>query len=101
MANGQKFTTHGVLNFFVYGPISIEFFSAESWDQKGHVTKYSPLTISFQVDGMTCASCVYTIESNLVKREGIHSASVALATKRARIEFDPAVLGKFIWYQPI
>ena len=38
---------------------------------------------------MTCASCVHTIESKLQKHNGIHSASVALPTKRARVEFDP------------
>ena len=41
--NGQKFTTYGTLNFFVSGPILKLFFSAESLDQRGHVTKYSPL----------------------------------------------------------
>ena len=43
LPNGQKFTTYGTLNFFVSGPIFKSFFSAESLDQKGHVTKYSPL----------------------------------------------------------
>ena len=45
---------------------------------------------------MTCASCVHTIESKLIKIHGIQSASVALATKRAKVEFDPSVLGKFL-----
>ena len=40
---GQKFTTYAPLNFFVSGPISKIQLSAESLDQKGHVTKYSPL----------------------------------------------------------
>ena len=43
LPSGQKFTTYGTLNFFVSGPILKLFFSAESWDPKGHVTKYSPL----------------------------------------------------------
>ena len=38
-----KFTTCAPLNFFVYGPISIQFFSAENKDQEGHMTKYTPL----------------------------------------------------------
>ncbi len=42
---------------------------------------------------MTCASCVHTIESKLLKHNGIHSAAVALATKRAKVEFDPANIG--------
>ena len=43
---------------------------------------------------MTCASCVHTIESKLQKHNGVHAISVALATKRARVEFDPSILGK-------
>ena len=50
--------------------------------------------IHFQIDGMTCASCVHSIESNLKKHEGVHSATVALTTKRAKIEIDPSLLGK-------
>merc|ERR1719357_1915050 len=42
---------------------------------------------------MTCASCVHTIESKLQKHNGVHAISVALATKRARVEFDPSILG--------
>ena len=42
---------------------------------------------------MTCASCVHNIESRLTKTKGILGASVALATKKAHIQFDPDVLG--------
>lgn len=42
---------------------------------------------------MTCASCVHNIESKLASTKGIIVASVALATKKARIQFDPEVLG--------
>ena len=45
---------------------------------------------------MTCASCVHHIESNLLKQNGIHSARVALATKRAKVEFDPTLVGKLL-----
>ena len=54
--------------------------------------------IHFQIDGMTCASCVHSIESNLKKHEGVHSATVALTTKRAKIEIDPSLLGKLGFY---
>ena len=43
---------------------------------------------------MTCASCVHSIESNLTKHDGVISATVALTTKRAKIEIDPSLLGK-------
>ncbi|XP_013867465.1 copper-transporting ATPase 2 isoform X2 [Austrofundulus limnaeus] len=45
------------------------------------------------VSGMTCASCVHSIESKLTTTKGIISASVALATQKAHIQFDPEVLG--------
>lgn len=47
----------------------------------------------FQVRGMTCASCVHKIESNLTKEKGIIYASVALATNKAHIKFDSEVIG--------
>uniref|UniRef100_A0A4W6DFW8 Copper-transporting ATPase 2 n=1 Tax=Lates calcarifer TaxID=8187 RepID=A0A4W6DFW8_LATCA len=42
---------------------------------------------------MTCASCVHNIESKLTTTKGILGASVALATNKAQIQFDPEVLG--------
>ncbi|XP_035265797.1 copper-transporting ATPase 1 [Anguilla anguilla] len=45
------------------------------------------------VRGMTCASCVHKIESNLMKTKGILYASVALATNKAHISYDPEVTG--------
>lgn len=45
------------------------------------------------VRGMTCASCVHKIESNLMKQKGIVYASVALATNKAHVKYDPEVTG--------
>lgn len=42
---------------------------------------------------MTCASCVHNIESKLISTKGILGASVALATNKAQVQFDPEVLG--------
>ncbi|MDQ4099866.1 MAG: heavy metal translocating P-type ATPase, partial [Chloroflexota bacterium] len=39
---------------------------------------------------MTCASCVRRVERALGKVEGVHDASVNLATERARVRFDAA-----------
>uniref|UniRef100_G3PQ36 Copper-transporting ATPase 2 n=1 Tax=Gasterosteus aculeatus aculeatus TaxID=481459 RepID=G3PQ36_GASAC len=49
--------------------------------------------LDLTITGMTCASCVHNIESKLASTKGIIVASVALATKKARIQFDPEVLG--------
>ncbi|XP_001363336.2 copper-transporting ATPase 1 isoform X1 [Monodelphis domestica] len=45
------------------------------------------------VRGMTCASCVHKIESTLMKTRGIFYCSVALATNKAHIKYDPEVIG--------
>ncbi|XP_069319209.1 copper-transporting ATPase 1 isoform X1 [Eulemur rufifrons] len=45
------------------------------------------------VRGMTCASCVHKIESTLTKLRGISYCSVALATNKAHIKYDPEIIG--------
>ncbi|XP_067241092.1 copper-transporting ATPase 1 [Chanodichthys erythropterus] len=50
-------------------------------------------TLELVVRGMTCASCVHKIESNLMKQKGILYASVALATNKAHVKYDPEVTG--------
>ncbi|KAG7464824.1 hypothetical protein MATL_G00169680 [Megalops atlanticus] len=50
-------------------------------------------SLELVVRGMTCASCVHKIESNLMKAKGIFYASVALATNKAHIKYDPEVTG--------
>ncbi|KAM4789933.1 copper-transporting ATPase 2 isoform 1-T1 [Cyanocitta cristata] len=49
--------------------------------------------VELLVTGMTCASCVHNIESKLMRTNGIFSASVALATSKAHIQFDPEIIG--------
>ncbi|CAF1413151.1 unnamed protein product, partial [Rotaria sordida] len=49
-------------------------------------------TCHFTVLGMTCASCVDSIQRNLSKVEGIHSVVVALLAQRAEVKYDPAHL---------
>ncbi len=44
------------------------------------------------VTGMTCANCVATVERNLKKLDGVHTATVNLASERATLEYDPALL---------
>jgi len=46
--------------------------------------------LSIGVQGMTCASCVGRVERTLAKLEGVHEATVNLATERASVSFDPA-----------
>ena len=56
-----------------------------------------PITVAViysQVTGMTCASCVHLIEQTLAGTNGVNSASVALATGKAIVEFDPSKIGQ-------
>uniref|UniRef100_A0A8C5LBW0 Copper-transporting ATPase 2 n=1 Tax=Jaculus jaculus TaxID=51337 RepID=A0A8C5LBW0_JACJA len=49
--------------------------------------------IELIITGMTCASCVHNIESKLTRMSGITYASVALATSKAHVKFDPEIIG--------
>ncbi len=46
--------------------------------------------IELPIAGMTCAACSTRLEKNLNRLRGV-SASVNLATEKARVEFDPAL----------
>lgn len=48
--------------------------------------------INLPVTGMTCASCVRTVERVLTKTEGVSEATVNLATERAHISYDPVLV---------
>ncbi|MEM2943806.1 MAG: heavy metal translocating P-type ATPase [Methanomassiliicoccales archaeon] len=45
--------------------------------------------ITLAIKGMTCATCAQTIEEALLRLEGVHDATVNLATERARVIYDP------------
>ncbi|MDQ3399520.1 MAG: heavy metal translocating P-type ATPase, partial [Chloroflexota bacterium] len=53
----------------------------------------APGEMTLPVEGMTCASCVRRIEKALAKVDGVDTASVNLATEKARVVFDPAKAG--------
>ena len=48
-------------------------------------------TITFDVEGMTCASCAVRIERVLGKQEGVESAVVNLTGKEARVQVRPGI----------
>ncbi len=49
--------------------------------------------IRLQVDGLRCASCVWVTENVLQRTEGVKEASLSYATGRARVRWDPAMVG--------
>src|SRR5689334_8105737 len=50
----------------------------------------SDVVLDIPVEGMTCASCVSRVEKVLRTVDGVTSASVNLATERARVSYAPA-----------
>ncbi len=53
-----------------------------------------PTELTLPVVGMTCASCVNRIERFLGRTEGVAEANVNLATERATVRFDPALVDR-------
>ena len=49
-------------------------------------------TIQLPIEGMTCATCAGRIEKVLGKVQGVHLASVNLASEQAHITYDPALV---------
>ncbi|MCX8153232.1 MAG: heavy metal translocating P-type ATPase [Candidatus Bathyarchaeota archaeon] len=47
-------------------------------------------TLTLQIGGMTCASCVQIIAKALRNTAGVKDANVNLATEKATVSFDPA-----------
>ncbi len=48
-----------------------------------------PVTKTFAVRGMTCASCVRRVEDALQKADGVQRAQVNLATERVTVSYNP------------
>ena len=46
------------------------------------------------IEGMTCASCAARIEKALSGQDGVRSAAVNFAAKRATVTYDPETLGR-------
>ncbi|KAL1117904.1 hypothetical protein AAG570_004217 [Ranatra chinensis] len=49
--------------------------------------------VEIKIGGMTCASCVNKIESNVSKLQGVTSSRVALTTQQGKFVFDPSETG--------
>ena len=50
-------------------------------------------TVEVRIEGMTCGSCVRSIEGTLSQRSGVRSAHVSLAEHRGTFEYDPLLTG--------
>ena len=48
--------------------------------------------VTVDVDGMTCNSCVQTIESTMREKPGVNEIVVSLEKKQAKVDYDPGVM---------
>ncbi len=58
--------------------------------QASAATATPAATAVLRVDGMTCASCGFTVRIALKKLDGVRDAKVAQSEGRAVVEYDPA-----------
>jgi P-type Cu+ transporter len=61
--------------------------------KSGEETTDGSATVEVHISGMTCASCVYKIESNMSKIDGVLEARVALTTQKGRFCYDVDRIG--------
>lgn len=69
---------------YVAGEISAPSSPAESFEG-------TDTTLTFDVEGMTCASCVGRVEKALTRVEGVSTVAVNLATETATVTMSPGV----------
>ena len=50
----------------------------------------TPKTLTLQIDGMSCASCVARVETAISSLPGVKEAQVSFATHRARVTVEPS-----------
>jgi len=59
---------------------------------KGSATAAGPKTLTFEIEGMTCAACSGSIENMLGKIDAVKSVNVSLLANTAAVEVDPALI---------
>ncbi len=62
---------------------------SEKNDLKSHGAQVNLRTTNFAITGMTCASCVASVDKKLNIVQGVHKVSVNLMTEKAKVEYNP------------
>lgn len=57
-------------------------------EDAGYKALKNTATQSFEIEGMTCASCAQTIEKSVAKVAGVDTVSVNLATEKMTVSYD-------------
>ena len=92
--NGESyfFCAAGCKAKFENSPLTYLDSTTETTSGTIHTEKTGGVEISLPVTGMTCASCVGKVENAISGLDGVNRASVNLATEKATVRFDPAVI---------
>ena len=61
----------------------------EDSNQQDQVAKPTRAVVKIKVEGMTCQSCVKSIEGHMSDKAGIYSIKVTLEKEEAVVEYDP------------
>ncbi|WRS27263.1 heavy metal translocating P-type ATPase [Oscillospiraceae bacterium MB08-C2-2] len=64
----------------------------ETVTKLGYSVVHQTAKATLRITGMTCAACSSRLEKALTRREGVQSASVNLASEKAVLVYDPAVV---------
>ena len=64
----------------------------EAVSQAGYKIPHATMTLN--IGGMTCASCVFHVESALAKVDGVSEATVNLATEKATVKYVAGATGQ-------
>ncbi len=64
--------------------------SAQDRSRSEHNQLADTATVTLELEGMTCASCVNRIEKKLKKVLGVAEANVNLATEKGTVKYNPA-----------
>lgn len=59
----------------------------------GKIQENGKSGVELHITGMTCSSCVYNIESDISKLDGVIQARVALSTQKGMFIYDPDRVG--------
>ncbi|WP_449453455.1 heavy metal translocating P-type ATPase [Streptococcus suis] len=62
-------------------------------EKSGYQLVDNLVTESYDISGMTCASCAMTVEKAVGKLAGVEEASVNLATEKLSVSYDEKLLG--------
>ncbi len=75
-----------------YGALAAPDEGVDGGGGSGGVTSVPTTEIDLAIEGMTCASCVGRVERKLTRLPGVSVASVNLATEKAHVLYDPALV---------